>query len=119
MGGQFPAHAVGRRLAAGSRLPCLAVPLLDPLRSVAGGGVSLALYSNLPSSLSLRPAPALVGKLSATGGLRGAVVAAAAADCRRPRARGPLCGLLEFPIAALAPLSSRLLESGRLAGTYL
>ncbi len=33
--------------------------------------------------------------------------------------RGPLCGLLEFPIAALATLSSRLLESGRLAGTYL
>ncbi len=62
---------------------------------------------------------AVVAELPAAGGLRSALVAVAAADCRRPRARGSFCRLLELAIAAVATLSSRLLKPGGVAGTYL
>ena len=69
--------------------------------------------------LTCAPRPALVAQLSAAGCIPGIMVAAAAADSRRPGARSALCRLLELSIAAVAAPPSRLFQPRSLAGTYL
>src|ERR1700679_232355 len=119
MGRQFSPYVAGGRLAANPRLPQLAVSVLDPLRRVAGGGLSVALHRHLPPSFTVYAAAAVVAKLPAASGFHSAMVVIVTAARSPAGARSALCRLLELSIAAVAAPPSRLFQPRSLAGTYL
>src|ERR1700753_132183 len=116
---QLPADVAGSGLAANSRLSQLAVPVLDSLRRVVGGWLSVALHRHLPPSVTLCTAAALVAKLPAPGCIDRTMVVSGAADIRPASARSALCWLLEFSIAEVAALPSRLFQPRSLGGNEL